>query len=126
MNHKGGSMNQSKMFTAGLVVLGLLSVGDVLAPILTDGETPPMFVALIAAALGVISLACIFGARKGSHPALIALVVIRGLSALSAVPAFLVPDVPAGVKAVAGIGIAATVTGVALVLGGRRVPADAR
>ena len=119
-------MNQSKMFTAGLVVLGLLSVGDVLAPILTDGETPPMFIALIAAALGVISLACIFGAKKGSHAALIALVVIRGLSALSAVPAFLVPDVPAGARAAAGIGIAATVAGVALVLGGRRVPADAR
>lgn len=119
-------MNQSKTFTAGLVVLGLLSVGDLLTPAITDGETPPMFIALIAAALGAVSLACIFGVRKGSRPALIGLLATRALSALSAVPAFLVPDVPAGAKAAAGIGIAATVVGVALVLGGRRVPADAR
>jgi hypothetical protein len=119
-------MNQSKTFTAGLVVLGLLSVGDLLTPAITDGETPPMFIALIGAALGAVSLACIFGVRKGSRPALIALLVIRGLSALSAVPAFLVPDVPAGAKAAAGVFIAVTLIGIALMVGGRRVPADAR
>lgn len=114
------------MFTAGLVVMGLLSVGDILTPVITDGQNPPMFIALIGAALGVISLACIFGVRKGSRPALIALLVIRGLSALSAVPAFLVPDVPAGAKAAAGAFIAVTLIGIALMVGGRRVPADAR
>ncbi|CAN5858432.1 hypothetical protein BH23ACT12_BH23ACT12_15170 [soil metagenome] len=119
-------MSHSKMFTAGLVILGLLSVADLLGPVLTDGEHPPMAIALVGAALGLISLACIFGVRKGSQPALIALLVIRGLSALSAVPAFLVPEVPAAAKAAAGVGIAATLIGAAFVLGGRRVPAGAR
>lgn len=119
-------MSQSKMFTAGLAILGLLSAGDVLAPVLTDGETPPMFVALILLALGVISLACIFGVRKASRHALLVLLVIRGLSALSAVPAFLVPDVPAVAKAAAGASIAGTLIGMALVLGGHRVQVGAR
>lgn len=119
-------MNQSKTFTAGLVVLGLLSVGDLFGPFLTDGEHPPMYIALIGAALGAVSLACIFVARKGSRPALMGLLATRALSALSAVPAFLVPDVPAGAKAAAGVFIAVTLIGIALMVGGRRVPADAR
>lgn len=44
---------------AGLVLLGLLSAIDLFLPLLTDGETPPMGVALVAAALGLASLALI-------------------------------------------------------------------
>lgn len=119
-------MSHSRMFTAGLIILGLLSIADLLAPVLTDGETPPMFIALIASALGLASLFFIAGTRKGSRPSLFALLVIRALSALSAVPAFLVPDVPAGARAAAGISIVATMLGIGLVVGGRRVPAEAR
>lgn len=119
-------MNSSRMFTAGLVVLGVLSAGDLLAPLLTDGETPPMFIALIASALGLASLVAIFGVVRGSKAALVLLLVLRGLSALSAVPAFLVPDVPAAVRTMAGIAIALTICGAGLVLAGRRVAAGAR
>ena len=42
----------STTFRAGLVVLGVLSVGDLAAPLLTDGETPPMVIALIGPGSG--------------------------------------------------------------------------
>lgn len=116
-------MNQTRMFTAGLVVLGLLSLADLFAPLMTDGKTPPMFIALIGSALGLISLIAILGARKGSKAALVLLLVVRGLSALTAVPAFLEPGVPAVVKTLAGIGIGLTIVGTMLVLGGRRAAA---
>lgn len=122
-------MIRSKMLVAGLLLLGLLSIGDVLAPVLTDGQTPPMSIALMASGLGLTSLACvyvIFAAGKGSRPALAVLVATRGVSALSAVPAFLVPEVPRIVQAMAGAGIALTVVGVVLTLGGRRSLVNAR
>lgn len=119
-------MSRSKMFVAGLFLLGLVSIGDVLTPVLTDGRTPPMSIALMASGLGLVSLACIVGAGKGSRPALAVLVTTRAVSALAAVPAFLVPDVPPGLRAAAGLGIAITLVGMALTLGGRRRLVNAR
>ena len=119
-------MSQSRMFGAGLVVLGLLSVADLLGPLLTDGEHPPMFIALIGAALGLVSLAAIYGVRRGSKASLTGLLVVRVLSALSAVPAFSEAGVPQVAKTMAGVFIALTVVGVVLVLSGRRVPAGVR
>ena len=46
----------SSTYRAGLVVLGVLSLGDLAAPLLTDGETPPLSIALIGAGLGLASL----------------------------------------------------------------------
>jgi hypothetical protein len=51
--------------------------------------------------------------------------VLRLLSALTAVPAFLVSDVPTGPMIAAGFGIGLTVVGAALVLAGLRRPAVA-
>lgn len=119
-------MSQSRMFGAGLVVLGLLSVADLLLPLLTDGEHPPMFIALIGAALGLVSLAAIPGARRGSKASLAGLLVVRVLSALSAAPAFSEAGVPPAAKTLAGAFIALTLVGVVLLLSGRRVPAGVR
>lgn len=44
-------MNRS--FRTGLILLGLLSVGDLVVLALTDGEHPPYAVAALSAALGV-------------------------------------------------------------------------
>lgn len=119
-------MSQSRMFGAGLVVLGLLSVADLLVPLLTDGEHPPMFIALIGSALGLVSLAAIYGVRRGSKASLTGLLVVRMLSALAAAPAFSAPDVPPAAKTMAGVFIALTIVGMVLLLSGRRVPADVR
>ena len=109
----------------GLVALGVLSVGDLAAPLLTDGETPPMSIALIGSALGLLSLILIVLAWRGRVAAAIGVVVLRVLSALTAVPAFLFDGVPTVAKVLAGIAISVTVVGSVLVLAGLRRPVPA-
>ena len=66
-------------YRAGLVVLAILSLADISTPLITDGETPPMSIALIAAALGVASLGCAWLARTGRSPSR-SVVVMRPVS----------------------------------------------
>jgi hypothetical protein len=113
----------STAYRAGLVLLGLLSLGDLSAPLLTDGQTPPMFIALIGSALGLLSLVLVVIAWRGRVAAAIGLVVLRLMSALTAVPAFLAPDVPPVPMALAGVAITVTLVGVGCVLAGLRRPA---
>ncbi len=75
----------SYVYRAGLVVLGVLSLGDLAAPLLTDGQTPPMSIALIGAGLGLVSLILIVLAWRGRVAAAVGAVVVRLLSALTAV-----------------------------------------
>ncbi|HEU5483888.1 MAG TPA: hypothetical protein VFU98_03200 [Microlunatus sp.] len=110
-------------YRAGLAVLGVVSLGDLAAPLLTDGQTPPMSIALIGSGLGLLSLILIAFAWRGSTAAAVGAVVLRVLSALTAVPAFLVDGVPAVPMVLAGIAVTATVAGVVLVLAGLRRPA---
>lgn len=110
------------VYRAGLVVLGVFALGDLAAPLLTDGETPPMFIALIGSGLGLLSLILIAFAWRGRVAAAIGVVVLRLLSALTAVPAFLVNGVPTGAKVLAGLAIALAVVGSVLVLAGLRRP----
>ena len=110
-------------YRAGLVILGVISLGDLAAPLLTDGETPPMSIALIGCALGLISLVLVVLAWRGRTPAAVGLVVVRLLSALTAVPAFVFTGVPLVPMILAGVFITLTVVGVGLVLAGLRRPA---
>jgi len=107
--------------TAGLVILGLLSLFDLAGPLFTDGEHPPMEVALVGAAIGLASLVLVGYAARGASRAIAPLVVLRLLSAVAAVPAFFVDDVPAGITAFAGAFVALSVVGVAMLV--RPVPA---
>jgi hypothetical protein len=107
------------MFRAGLLVLGLLSVADLLLPLLTDGESPPMAVALIAAALGLASLVLVISAWRGARKAILPLLILRGLSAAAALPAFFEQGVPGPAIAAAAAVILLTATGATLVLKGR-------
>lgn len=105
----------SPRFRTGLVVLGVLAAADLAMPLLTDGDHPPMSIALIAAALGVASVAMIVSARRGARRAVRTLVALRAVSAAMAVPAFFEgAPVEAVVSAVAVIAL--TVVGAALVL----------
>jgi hypothetical protein len=116
-------LNMSGVYRTGLAVLGVLSLGDLAAPLLTDGQHPPMFMALIGSALGLVSLVLVGLAWRGRTSAAVALLVIRVLSAVAAVPAFLTPGVPQGAMVLAGVLIALTLLGVVLVLSGVRRPA---
>ncbi len=118
----------TRLYRAGLIILGALSLGDLAAPLLTDGEHPPMFIALIGAAIGALSIVLLIFAWRGRTPAAIALVVVRLLSALTAVPAFTVPGVPTVPMILAGVMITLTVVGIGFVLTGirRPVPVGAR
>jgi hypothetical protein len=113
----------SPVSRAGLVVLGVISFGDLAAPLITDGESPPMEVALVGAALGALSLLLVALAWRGRTAAALGLVAVRLLSALTAVPAFLFPDVPTGPRVLAGVFISLTLAGVGLTLAGMRRPA---
>jgi len=105
---------------AALVLLGLLSLADLSLPFVTDGDNPPMSVAVISAALGVASLVCLRGAWRGHRPSLIGVVVSRLLSALLTLPAFFLGDVPAGVVAASAVTVALTVLAIVVALAGSR------
>jgi hypothetical protein len=113
----------SLAYRAGLILLGVISIGDLAAPLLTDGQSPPMFIALIGSALGLVSLVLVVLAWRGRVAAAIGLVVLRLLSALTAVPAFLEPGVPVVPMVLAGVAITVTLVGVVLVFTGLRRPA---
>ena len=106
-------MKQSR--SVGLGILGLLSLFDVAGPLLTDGDHPPMSVALVGAAIGLASLLLIGYAWRGVSRAIAPLLVLRVLSALTALPAFFVDDVPAGIQVLVTVICTLTVAGVWLV-----------
>ncbi len=100
----------------GLAVLGLLSLADVVEPLVTDGKTPPMGIALVDSALGVVSLIALVLAVRGSRRGLLTVVGLRLLSALTTVPAFFVSAVPTPVVAISAALVALTIAAVVAVL----------
>ncbi|RZT86064.1 hypothetical protein EV383_2952 [Pseudonocardia sediminis] len=104
------------MIRAGLLLLGLLSLVDVAGILLTDGEHPPIAIAAIGTAIGVVSLALLWFAWRGHRGATIGLVLLRLVSAATAVPAFTEPGVPAAARVAAGAVVVLTVVGCGLVV----------
>ena len=82
-----------------------------------------MFIALIGCGPRPDQLVLVALAWRGRPGPRSRLVVVRLLSALTAVPAFLVPGVPAVPMVLAGIAITVTLVGVVLVFAGLRRPA---
>lgn len=114
------------MYRFGLVLLGLLALVDVATPLTTDGDHPPMSIAIGSAVVGLISLVLVGFAWRGRRWALAPLITLRLASALLAVPAFFADDVPTAAVAAAGFCVAATVVGVIAVLLPKRELAGAR
>lgn len=106
----------------GLLVLGLVSLGDVATIFVTDGETPPYAVAALALALGLASLWLVARAWRDPHRPLRLLIGLRLLSAVAAVPAFFAPDVPVEAHVAAGAVVGLTAVGVLLVAQPGRTP----
>ncbi|MDX2974595.1 hypothetical protein [Kribbella solani] len=100
----------------GLVLLGLLALIDVASPLTTDGEHPPMSIAIGAAVAGLTSLVLVGYAWRGKRWALAPLITLRLASALLAVPAFFASGVPTAAIVAVGVGVAATIIGVVAVL----------
>lgn len=113
----------SALYRSGVVLLGILSVIDLAGPLYTDGQHPPMIIAIIGSVLGLVSIVLAVFAWRGRTAAAVGLCVVRVLSALTAVPAFWVTGVPGPVMAVAGSFIVLTIVGAVLTLAGLRRPA---
>jgi hypothetical protein len=105
----------------GLAIFGLLSLGDMATLALTDGETPPYAVAAVVALLGLVSLALVAQAYRDPSRSLRLLIGLRVLSAVAALPAFFVSDVPSGAQAAAAGVVVLTAVGVLLTARGRTV-----
>lgn len=111
--------------TAGVALLVALSVFDALYPPLFGvGSGAGADVIVISLALAVFTLAALglwaaWTRSRTGRPrvAMWVAVLVRALSALSAVPAFFVDEVPTGARIAAGFVIALTVAGIVLVRG---------
>ena len=115
----------SALYRSGVVLLGVLSVIELTGPLTTDGQHPPMIIALIGSVLGLLSIVLAVLAWRGRTAAAVGLCVLRMLSALTALPAFWVTGVPAPIVAVAGTSVMMTIIGVVLTLAGLRRPVPA-
>jgi hypothetical protein len=99
---------------AGLAIFGLLSVADVIGLVATDGEHPPYAIAAIGAVLGLVSLWLVVRIWRGDWRGIFPLLGLRVLSALTAVPAFFVSDVPTAAVVAAAAIVALTAVAVLL------------
>ncbi|MGI9155062.1 MAG: hypothetical protein ACR2FG_00240 [Marmoricola sp.] len=98
----------------GLVIFALLSLADIAGIVLTDGEHPPYAVAALGAALGLVSLFLVVQAFRHPSRSVRLLIGLRVLSAVTALPAFFVSDVPAAALAAATAFVVLTAAGVLL------------
>lgn len=106
---------RTPLLTAGLVLAGLLGLADLATPLVTDGEHPPVVIALLGAALGLATLIALVPAWRGGRGAAWVVVGTRLVSAVTALPAFVVPDVPAPAVLAAGTGVAVTLLACGLI-----------
>jgi NAD/NADP transhydrogenase alpha subunit len=113
------NVHPSRSRRAGLILLGLLSLGDVVTIFVTDGKTPPYAVAAIVTVLGLASLFLVVRARRDPAGSMRVLIGLRIVSAVTALPAFFVNDVPAAAKTAAAAVVVLTVVGVLLTGGSR-------
>jgi hypothetical protein len=107
-------MDNSTGRRIGLVIFGLLSVGDITGIFFTDGDNPPYAVAAVSALLGLVSIVLVVQAWRDHSRSLRLLTGLRVLSAVTAIPAFFVSDVPAGIQVMAAAIIVLTAIGVVL------------
>jgi hypothetical protein len=112
-------MNTTSGRRAGLAILGLLSLADIATLPVTDGEHPPYAIAALATLLGLASLVLVVQALRDPSRSLRLLIGLRVLSAVTAIPAFFVDDVPAAAQAIAGALVVLTAAGILLAARGR-------
>lgn len=110
---------------AGLVIAGLLSLGNVTSVVFPtpDGEEgPPFEVLLLGTILGVIGVVAVVIAWRNANQA--AFRVAAGslvISAITSLPAFFV-DVPAGIKILVAVSVVLTVLSIVLMFSSAQRP----
>jgi hypothetical protein len=112
-------MTTSTSRRVGLGIFGLLSVIDAAGLLLTDGDNPPYAVAAVDTLLGVVSLVLVVQAFRDPGRPLRLLTGLRILSAVTAVPAFFIADVPTAAVIAAAAIVALTAVGVMLTASNR-------
>jgi hypothetical protein len=120
-------MNRAPAATAGLVICALLGALQVTASLvgLTMDSAPPLGILVTGGALGLITLATVVPAWRGSRAALLLVIASRAAAVLLATPALFV-DPSNSVRVVVAIAIAVTLVGVWLLAPSlRRTPARA-
>jgi hypothetical protein len=120
-------MKRTTGVTVGLILAGLLGISDIIGFVGAGSEGPPVPILIADTVLGVITVVGVVLGWRGRRGGIVAVIVTRLLSALSAVPAFFVDGVPAPLVAVAALGIAVTLLAVGLLAPAlrSRVPAIA-
>jgi hypothetical protein len=121
---QGGTMKRTTGVTVGLVLAGLLGVSDIIGFAGAPSDGPPVAVLIADTVLGIITVVGVVLGWRGRRGGIIAVIVTRLLSALSAVPAFFA-GVPAPLVAMAAVGIAVTLIAVALLTPALRTRAPA-
>jgi len=105
----------------GLVLAGLLGLLDVInlfsinTPFPEGMTTPPDWLVILVAILGLVTLAAIVPPWRGNHRVVLVVVVTRILSAVSAVPAYFV-NVPSYILVTTTVLVVATILAVWLIL----------
>jgi hypothetical protein len=109
-------MKRTTGVTVGLVIAGILGLSDAVGPLTGVGDGPPMAVMIADALLGIVTVVGVVFGWRGNRGGIIAVIVSRILSAMSALPAFFVSDVPKPAVVVAAVGITITLVAVVLVV----------
>jgi hypothetical protein len=105
----------------GLVLAALLGLLDVInlfsinTPFPEGMTTPPDWLVVFVASLGLVTLAAIVPAWRGNHRAVLVVVATRILSAISAVPAYFV-NVPSYILITTTVLVVVTILAVWLIL----------
>jgi hypothetical protein len=100
--------------TAPAAIFALLGLIDIaLLGVVGSSIAPPLAVSILVAALGIVTLAALVPARRGSRPARVTAIAARVISALLACTAFFA-GAPAWIMAVEAFVIAATITALIL------------
>jgi hypothetical protein len=105
----------------GLVLAGLLGLLDIInlfsinTPFPEGMTTPPDWLVILVAVLGLVTLAAIVPAWRGNHRAVLVVAATRILSAISAVPAYFV-NVPSYILVTTTVLVVVTILAVWLML----------
>ncbi|MEU6414864.1 hypothetical protein [Microbispora sp. NPDC046933] len=112
------SRRASVLTRVGLVLAGVLAIGDIVTSIPQFADDPVVPLAVVV--LGLLSLAATPFAWAGATWARNVVIVARVLAALTAVPAFFLPGLPAGWVVAAASGIVLSLVVAVLLLAGTR------
>jgi len=104
----------------GFVLAILFAVPNLIGPLFPtpDGEVgPPMLVLALGAVLGVVTIAAVaLGWARGSRAAIRVASAAIIVGAVTALPAFFAPGVPAGLRVVAAVTVLVAIITVVLML----------